>query len=122
MDDFVALYPDEEMFKDLDPEIFIYQPVDDPSTALFYDHNNEKVKQWYRKYRETSLYGSSVENLRKWWITEFEDWQSPKGVRQIPVMEYPLAANYSYFMHSVQGCFWWQKHRKTTDTPTFTSN
>ncbi len=84
--------------KDLDPEIFIYQPVDDPSTALFYDHNNEKVKQWYRKYRETNLYGSSIENLGKWWITEFEDWQSPRGVRQIPVMEYPLAANYSYFV------------------------
>ena len=84
--------------KDLDKEIFIYQPTDDPATALFYDPNNEKIKEWYRKYRETNLYGSSIEDLYKWWITEFEDWQSPKGVRQIPVIEYPLAAYYSYFM------------------------
>ena len=84
--------------KDLDPEIFIYQPADAPENALFYSPFNEKVQQWYRKVNETTLFASTLEGLTVWNLTEFEDWQSPKGVRQIPVLEYAISSLYSYFM------------------------
>ena len=35
--------------KGLNPEVFIYQPVDDPVNAPLYDINNPKVKEYYEK-------------------------------------------------------------------------
>lgn len=84
--------------KDLNKEQFIYQPVDDPASAPFYDINNSKVKEYYDKF--LGLYHRRVQNpIVYYWLFEFLDYQSPtKGLKQVHCTEYPLVAYYSYAM------------------------
>ncbi len=84
--------------KDLNPEMFIYQPVDDPVNTPFYDINDPRVKQYYDQF--CGLNNRRVKNPTEYyWLFEFLDYQSPaKGLKQVHCTEYPLAAYYSYAM------------------------
>lgn len=84
--------------KDLNKELFIYQPVDDPVNAPFYDINNPKAKEYYDQFcalDNRPIKDPSVE----YWLFEFLDYQSPtKGLKQVHCTEYPLTAYFSYAM------------------------
>ena len=81
----------------LNPEVFIYQPVDDPVNAPLYDINNPKVKEYYEKW---IALGNLPDNDEHFWLFEFFDYQSPtRGLKQVHVTEYPLVAYFSYFIN-----------------------
>lgn len=83
--------------KGLNPEVFIYQPVDDPVNAPLYDINNPKVKEYYEKW---IALGNLPDNDEHFWLFEFFDYQSPtRGLKQVHVTEYPLVAYFSYFIN-----------------------
>ena len=67
--------------KDLNPEMFIYQPVDDPVNPPFYDINDPRVKQYYDQF--CGLNNRRVKNPTEYyWLFEFLDYQSPaKGLK-----------------------------------------
>ena len=80
----------------LNPEVFIYQPVDDPVNAPLYDINNPKVKEYYDKWIALSNLPNDDQH---YWLFEFFDYQSPtRGLKQVHVTEYPLVAYFSYFI------------------------
>ena len=95
-DDFKGIYP--KKLKNLDKEMFIYQPVDDPVNAPFYDINDPKVKMYYDQF--CGLNNRRVKDPTEYyWLFEFLDYQSPtKGLKQVHCTEYPLAAYFSYGM------------------------
>lgn len=81
----------------LNPEVFIYQPVDDPVNAPLYDINNPKVKEYYEKW---IALGNLPDNDEHFWLFEFFDYQSlTRGLKQVHVTEYPLVAYFSYFIN-----------------------
>ena len=80
----------------LNPEVFIYQPVEDSVNAPLYDINNPKVKEYYEKW---IALGNLPDNDEHFWLFEFFDYQSPtRGLKQVHVTEYPLVAYFSYFI------------------------
>ena len=74
----------------LNPEVFIYQPVDDPVNAPLYDINNPKVKEYYEKW---IALGNLPDNDEHFWLFEFFDYQSPtRGLKQVHVTEFTLSS------------------------------
>lgn len=80
---------------DLDKTLFIYPLTEE--TEL-YDVTNPKVEKAYADYCNLALQKDFESRPVPHGYLEFVDYQSPNGLKQIHVTEYPLAAYYSYFM------------------------
>ena len=80
---------------DLDPQLFIYPLTED--TEL-YDVTNPRVEKAYVDFCNLILLKGAERRYAPHGQLDFVDYQSPNGLKQIHVTEYPLAAYFSYFM------------------------
>lgn len=84
--------------QDLNPELFILQPVDAPENAPFYDAGSEMAARVYADFcnaaTQTEYEGRHVGCD----LFEFVDYTKAGEARKVHVTEYPFTAYYSYFM------------------------